>query len=204
MHDNQIFYCPYCMDQNFCPFFNDQIKGYENYDEMRNFNNYEGNNEIEDLNLFYNQYYLDYNRASEQDINRILNLLSNNQPQLFNAFQGIIENYFRTVIAFTLDNSQGYTGNINQRVNNIFNAFRRRYNSIFVALSNSGIPNNVINRTFRSIIEFILRNISKPPVPTPTPGSQWSGWDGVLNFSPAVSWRSNRTDVFVKGTNNAL
>jgi len=27
---------------------------------------------------------------------------------------------------------------------------------------------------------------------------------GVLNYSPAVSWGPNRTDVFAKGTNNAL
>ena len=212
MNNNNFFHSPYYMDENFSPFFNDEIRNYDKYDDMRLFHNHENTNNIDSQDLFYIPYYLDYNRASDQDINRVLQILKSDQPQLFNEFQPVVENYFKTAISFTLDNSQGYTGNINQRVNNIFNAFRRRYNSIFIALRNSGIQSNVINRTFRFIIEFTLRNISKIPVPTPppfpTPGSQWSGWEdlgGALNFSPAVSsWAPNRLDVFVAGTDNVL
>ena len=159
-----------------------------------------------------NQYYLDYSRAPEQEVNRILRLLSNNQPQLFMDLQGVIENYFRTVISFTLDNAQKYPGNINGRINSIFNDFRRRNNSIFLSLRDSGIPNNVINRTFRAVIEFTLRNINVTPVPTPppvpAPGNKWSQWEdlgGVLNFAPGVSsWAPNRLDTFATGSDNSL
>jgi hypothetical protein len=170
MYNNEIFYSLYHLPEDFDSFLDDEFINYNDLNNMRTFHNY-GNNTVSDAfnSSFYEPYYLDYNRAPEQDINRILNLLTDNQPQLFNAFQRIIENYFKAAISFTLDNSQQYTGNIKQRVNNIFNGFRRTYDSIFLALRNSGIPNNVINDTFRTIIEFTLRNSNLPPVPAPPP-----------------------------------
>lgn len=143
---------------------------------MRSFNSYEYYNELDDLDLFYELYYLDYTRASQQDVNRILGMLSNEESQLFADFQGVIENYFRTAISFTLDNVQGYTGNINQQVNNIYNQFRRRYNSIILSLRASGVPNNVIDQTFRAVIEFALKNTNITPAPIPPPPFPTTRW----------------------------
>jgi len=77
------------------------------------------NNKFENFDLFFNPNYLDYFRSPDQEVNRILQLLNKQQPQLFTDFQSVIENYFKTVIAFTIDNPQIYTGNINQRINRI-------------------------------------------------------------------------------------
>lgn len=209
MYDtDEFYYYPRYVQQDIYPLFNQQIKSFYNNDQMRQFDKYNNYNELGYSDLFYNQNYFDYARAPEQDVNRILRMLSNDQPQLFTNLQGIIENYFRTVISFTLDNAQRYPGNINQKVNNIYNDFRRRYNSIIQSLRASGISNDVIRNTFRNVIEFALRNMNIPPSPTPSPVGRWSQWEdlgGVLNFSPGVSsWAPNRLDAFVAGTDNAL
>ena len=214
MYNRENSYCPYCMQQNVCPFF---------YEQMRKFNNYDhedetrGDNQLQHFDLFSEESYLNNTRAPEQDVTRIYTILNNQQPQLLREIQRVIENYVRTAISFTLDESPKYGGNINQKINTIYNNFRRRYDTIFSVLSASGLPNNVVNRTFRDIIEFTLRNSTVPPVPVPPPpgpqpppepGDRWSQWEdlgGVLNFSPAVSsWAPNRLDVFVTGTDSAL
>lgn len=212
MYNDDFFYCPYCMQKNTCPFFDEQMKNFSDNDEISRFDRYEDSYEFQDSNLLTKEIHSDSYRASDQEVNRILRLMRNQMPQLFSLLQGVGDNYFRTAIAFTLDNAQTYPGNINQSVNRIFNDFRRRNNSIFLSLRSLGVPNNVINLTFRSIIEFTLRNIKPSPAPgpnpTPSPSSGWSKWEdlgGVLKYSPGVSsWSANRLDVFVTGSDNAL
>ncbi|OOM24514.1 DUF346 domain-containing protein [Clostridium beijerinckii] len=212
MYNDDFFYCPYCMQKNTCPFFDEQMKNFSDNDEISRSDRYEDSYEFQDSNLLTKEIHSDSYRASDQEVNRILRLMRNQMPQLFSLLQGVGDNYFRTAIAFTLDNAQTYSGNINQGVNRIFNDFRRRNNSIFLSLRSLGVPNNVVNLTFRSIIEFTLRNINPSPTPgpnpTPSPSSGWSKWEdlgGVLKYSPGVSsWSANRLDVFVTGSDNAL
>ena len=175
MYIDDFFYCPSFMEEADFPSLNDKFRGYNNDNDRK---------VLDELDSFYNKYYLSDTRASEQDVNRIIRALQAQQPQLYTGFQGIIDNYFRTVISFTLDNSSNYTGNINQITNSIFNDFRRRYNRIFIELRSSGIPNGIINRIFRNVIEFTLRDSDSTPNPTPIPCTNWSQWEdrgGVLN-----------------------
>jgi hypothetical protein len=199
MYNNPFFYCPYCNDQTVCPF---------SKESMRNFDDFEDTYEEDD--------YLDDARAPQQEVNRILVMLNRQQPQLFTQLErygvrrAVINNDFRIAISYTIDNASRHSGNINQRTNAIFNDFRRRYPWIFTSLRAAGVPNNVVNSTFRDVIEFTLRNMNTQPAPGPgpSPGDRWSQWEdlgGVLTSGPAVSsWAPNRLDTFVRGTNNAL
>lgn len=209
---NRFFYCPNCINQDICPFSNNQMRSVEDFDEFENFEPFYEEDELETVPSFYEEYEFDNFRAPQQEVTRILSLLNTQQPQLNRSFQPIVDNYFRNVINYTLDNERRHSGNINARTNAIFNDFRRNNESIFSALRSAGIPNNVINSTIRDIIEFVLRNIGRPPSPGPgpgpAPGDRWSQWEdlgGVLNSAPGVSsWAPNRLDVFAAGSDNAL
>lgn len=202
MNESNPHYCPYCKQETFCPFL----------DEQRNKLDKNLNSNLEEFELFYNQYYLGETRAAEEEVTRILQLLYNNQPQLFSGFNIIMRNYLRSIISFTLDNASKYPGNINQKTNNIYDDFRIQYASLIASIRAAGVPNNIINRTFKNVIEFTLRNseiVTPPfPVPPPSPGDRWSQWEdlgGILTTSPGVSsWAENRLDTFVAGSDNAL
>lgn len=206
MYINQFFYCPYCMHQNTCSFFNSQMRKLDDYYNYDCINGYDKYYELNDFDFHY--------RAPQQEVNRILGLLIEQQPQLFRNFtahdvpRSQINSYFITAINYTLDTASKYTGNINRRTNAIFNDFRKEYDSIFNSLRRAGVPNNVINSTFKDVIEFTLRISGAVPVPSPVPGGIWSQWEDLgdtLTSAPAaVSWGPSRTDVFAKGTNNAL
>lgn len=164
MYNNQSLYCPNCMYQNTCPFFSSQMRTFDDYDDYDDYDEYY---ELDDLDLDY--------RAPQQQVNRILDLMRQRQPQLFRSFTryGVprrqVDNYFRIAINYTLNNASRYKGNINRRTNAIFNDFRRVHGYIFSALRRAGVPTNVINSTFRDVIEFTLRNSTPSPVPPPRP-----------------------------------
>ncbi|MDF2533057.1 MAG: hypothetical protein K0Q65_2638, partial [Clostridia bacterium] len=208
MYNNPFFYCPYSNGQTVCPFSNDQTRGFDDFEDYDNF---------EELDFPYEEDdYLDDARAPQQQVNRLLAMLNRQQPQLSRNLQrygvrtSVINMYFRIAIAYTIDNASKHTGSINQRTDALFNSFRRSYAWIFNALRAAGVPNNVANSTFRSVIEFTLRNMSAPPAPGPgpAPGGRWSQWEdlgGVLTSAPGVSsWAPNRLDTFVRGSDNAL
>lgn len=206
MYTTPLFYCPYCTPETICPFSVDNMRELTDLDYYNNYDNFS-----ED---FYDENYLDYFRAPQQEVNRILVKLNREQPQLSRTLQRygvnpvLVNTYFRIAIAFTLDNASKHSGNINQRTEAIFIDFRRTNLWIFAALRAAGVPNNVANRTFRDVIEFTLRNMKTPPGPGPGPGDRWSQWEdlgGVLTSAPGVaSWAPNRLDTFVRGTDNAL
>lgn len=209
---NNNFYCPYCIQPVICPFAAEQTRSFDDFDDYDNLD-VPFDDEYDFLN---SEDYLDNNRAPQQEVNRILVLLNAQRPDLSRNLQRygvnrtLINTYFRNAIAYTIDNAGTTSGNINQKTNTIFNSFRRSRAWIFVALRAAGVPNNVIDRTFRDVIEFTLRNISAPPVPGPgpTPGGRWSRWEdlgGVITSAPAAaSWARNRLDTFARGTDNAL
>lgn len=176
MYNNKFFYCPCCTYQNTCPFFYSQMRtfdDYYNYDYSNTYNEYY---ELDDLDLDY--------RAPQQEVDRILRLLSEQQPQLFRNFtkyrisKNQVDSYFRTAINYTLDNSSKYSGNINRKTNSIFDDFRKKHDSIFSSLRRAGVPNNVINSTFKDVIRFTLKNSAAipapPPVPPTVPDGRWS------------------------------
>ena len=157
-------------------------------------NNY--SNDYRSLNENYDVSLAD-TRAPQQDVNRILALLNIQRPYLVRNFERfgvsrVLTNiYFSIAISYTIDNANRYSGNINQRTNAIFNNFRRSYTWIFVSLRSSGVPNNIIDSTFKEVIEFTLMNTGTPTPPNPpTPSNRWSKWEdlgGVLSFGPGVS-----------------
>ncbi|MEL7598087.1 MAG: sialidase, partial [Clostridiaceae bacterium] len=212
MYTSVFFYCPYCMHKTICPFFNNQMRNFDsfnNYDMFEDYDEFQYYDEFEDADLTYKEDYLDNTRAPQQEVNRILRLLNTERPELSRNFERfgvnrvLINTYFRTAISYTIDNASKHSGNINQRTNAIFNSFRRSYPWIFLSLRSMGVPNNVINNTFREVIEFTLRNINTPP--SPDRWSQWEDLGGVLTSTPGVSsWAPNRLDTFVRGTDNAL
>jgi hypothetical protein len=179
---------------------------------MTRFNGFEDYDGIYDPNFFYEEGYLDMCRAPQQEVNRILTQLNRDRPDLRRNFQrygvntALINTYFRTAIAYTIDNSPSHSGSISQKTTSIFNAFRRDNAWIFVALNAARVPNNVINSTFRDVIEFTLRNMNDST--SPGTGGRWSQWEdlgGTLASAPAVSsWAPNRLDTFVRGTDNAV
>lgn len=179
---------------------------------MTRFNGFEDYNGIDDPNLFYEKGYLEGVRAPQQEVNRILIQLNRDRPELRRNFQRygvntvLINTYFRTAISYTIDSSPNHSGSISQKTTAIFNGFRREHTWIFAALNIARVPNNVINSTFREVIEFTLRNMSATP--SPGPGGRWSQWEDLgetLTSAPAVSsWAPNRLDTFVRGTDNAL
>lgn len=204
MQTKESFYRPYSAEEVISPYCPSQRRIFENtYDYI---GEYEEFYDFEDYNLYY--------RASQQDITRIFNLLSEEEPELFRNFTrfGVprqqVNNYFRIAINYTLDNTSKSSGNINQRTSAIFNDFRREYANILNALRRQGVRNNIINNTFRDVIEFTLRNTTTVPAPPQPPQSRWSQWEdlgGVLTSGPAVaSWTPNRLDAFAAGANNNL
>ena len=150
----------------------------------------------------------DMMRQRPQDINRIMTLINqqfNNfytELQRYGVQRVVARNIFRNIVTYVLRNENKYTGNIEQRTNAIFNAYRRDNARIFVILRGYGVPNNRINQIIRAIIRFTLENIEEQPS---TGWSQWEDLGGVLTSDPAVaSWQANRLDVFGRGQNNAL
>jgi hypothetical protein len=206
LYNNEYFYCPFNTPQTPIPFYNELMRSLEDAPEA--------NYHQEDPPKFEdNKEYFEGARAPQREVIRILRLLDNQKPYLRNDFRRyrvspvLIDSYFRIVIAYTIDNASRFTGTINQRTNAIFNSFRRSNSWMFAELRANGVPVNVINETFREIIEFTLRNIDTQPGPGPVPGG-WSRWEnlgGVLTSAPAAaSWAPNRLDTFVRGTDNAL
>ncbi len=146
-----MYNCPYYN----CPFSSSMMRDFDN---------------LEDI-------YFDGARASWQEVNRIFSMLVRQRPDLFRSFarfgvnRGLINNYFRTLIAFTIDNSRRFTGSINQKTNAIYESFRRRYAWIFGSLRAARVPPYIVESTFKSVIEFTLRNIRRMPGPGYGPGA---------------------------------
>ncbi|HYE12346.1 MAG TPA: sialidase [Patescibacteria group bacterium] len=150
----------------------------------------------------------DMTRQRPQDINRIMariNQQFNNyytELQRYGVQRVVTRNIFRNIVTYVLRNEDNYTGNITQKTNALFNAYRRDNARIFIILRGYGVPNNRINQIIRDIIRFTLENIDEAPT---TGWSQWEDLGGILTSGPAVaSWQANRLDVFGRGQNNAL
>ncbi|MGE5627458.1 MAG: hypothetical protein ACM3X7_04980 [Solirubrobacterales bacterium] len=132
------------------------------------------NNMMRDFNA--EEDYFDGARASWREVNRIFSMLSRQRPDLFRNLQrygvnrGAINNYFRTLISFTLDNAGRYPGNIYQKTEALYSNFRRRYSWIFGSLRRERVPEYVIDNTFKAVIEFTLRRMSYMPGPGQGPG----------------------------------
>jgi hypothetical protein len=134
--------------------------------------------------------------------------------QRYRVQRFISRRIFATIISYVVQNEEDYRGNLEQRTNQLFNAFRRDYPAIIYTLRGYGVPGNRINEIIRDIINIVLRRIGgEVPVPPgppspPPPVSNWSNWEdlgGILTSAPAVSsWQVNRLDVFARGQNQAL
>ncbi|MDV3425861.1 MAG: DUF346 domain-containing protein [Bacillota bacterium] len=204
--NNPFSYCHKCIHQPVCPLYHTKMRMLGDFDDFDDFDGFDG---FENFNDFNSEDFPDDFRASQQEVNRILRMLNTQKPQLSRNFERygvsrvLVNTYFRIAINYTLDNASKHSGNISQRTNAILNSFRRSQPWIFAALRAAGVPVNVINETFREVIEFTLRNMSTSPIPGGW--SQWEDLGGVLTSAPGVSsWAPNRLDTFVRGTDNAL
>ncbi|MEG0775687.1 MAG: sialidase, partial [Clostridium sp.] len=150
-------FCNYsrCGKKNTCGYLNSQTRKFDyNYD-YHYVDNYGGYNELPDFSFDY--------RAPQEKVNRILDLLSEQETNLFHIITRLgvprreLDDYFRTVIDYTLDNESNYSGNINVKVNSIYNDFTEQHGSVINALRDAGVGNNIIYNAFRSVIGFTLR-----------------------------------------------
>jgi len=146
-----------------------------------------------------------------QDVNQMMGLIDRefanhySELQRYGVPRGITRNLFRSVVSYVLVNEKNYSGTIDQKTNQLFNAIQRDLSAVFYILRIYGVPNNRINQIIRDIIRFILENISAGPVPPATGWSEWEDLGGILTSAPAVaSWQANRLDVFGRGQNQAL
>lgn len=156
-----------------------------------------------DLNI-----YLDAFRAPQKDIDRILSLLSKEQPDIYKQFKNYkvdrrtADHLLRLIIGYVIDNAEKYHGTENQRVNAILRDFEKRYSSALSSVISMGIPRNRLNEIIKRVIRFTLNNLQN------TPEQGWSKWEdlgGTLTSAPGVSsWGPNRLDVFTRGTDNAM
>ena len=154
-------------------------------------------------------------RQNQQDVNRIMDLISREFANHYAELQrqgvsrAVTQYIFRSIVTYVLRNEGNYPGTVQQKTNQLFNSIYRDMPWILGLLRNYGVPSSRINEITRDIIRFTLENMRQhPPIPVPPPATGWSGWEdlgGVLTSAPAAaSWQPNRLDVFAKGQNNAL
>ncbi len=151
-------------------------------------------------------------RQQPQDINQIMTLLNRefahyySELQQYGIYPIITHNLFRNIVSYVLQNEKNYSGTIEQRTIQLFNALQRDAGILFYILRRYGVPQHRINSIIQSIIHFILQYIIDA-IPSP-PNSNWSNWEdlgGILTSAPAAaSWAPNRLDVFARGQNQAL
>lgn len=98
MYNNNIFYCPYCMSLNQCPFSNEQMRSFndfENFQDFEDFEDIENFDESQDYDFLEEEDYSNDNRAPRQEVNRILRLLDTQKPYLRrNLPKNIMEIFF--------------------------------------------------------------------------------------------------------------
>lgn len=176
-----------------CPFYN--MREDDNMDDLYQ----EDEDEFADEEMM---------RQRPQDINRIMAIINQQYSNYYTELQRygvqriVARNIFRNIVTYTLRVEDNFTGNLNQRTNAIFNAYRRDNARIFVILAGYGVPANRVNQIIRDIIRITLENSEGQPV---TGWSQWEDLGGILTSGPAVaSWQANRLDVFGRGQNQAL
>lgn len=189
------------VDSSSCPFCNHRIQDFIDLE----------NNEAKEVILEE-----DKMRQSTQDINRIMRLIE----QRLNNYFAELERYgmqrfitraiFRNIVVYTLREESKYTGDMQQKLSEMINAYRRDNPVIIATLRGYGVPSNRINQIILAIMRFTLENIDEADDggqngTTPMNWSNWEDLGGVLTSSPAVSsWQTNRLDVFGRGQNNAL
>ena len=207
-----------------CPFYNARnpylfpydMDDYDDYFDDDYYDYFDDGYYDDDLFDYYDYFDdNDFTRQSPQEINRMMNLINRQFSNYYTELQGyrvprwMVQNIFRNIVSYVLQNQGNYTGAIPAKTNQLLNSMRRDMQWAFTTLRGFGVPNNRINEIFRDIIRFILENIDDqvpvPPTPPVTGWSQWEDLGGVLTSAPAVaSWQPNRLDVFARGQNNAL
>ncbi|WP_279401472.1 hypothetical protein [Piscibacillus salipiscarius] len=113
-----------------------------------------------------------------------------------------IDYIFYLVVSYTVN--QAETG---QSARQIYIQFQRQVpwlNQFFLA---HNVPQNLVDRVLRTVIEITLDIISDDG-DDDDDDNQWSSWEnlgGRLTSAPAVSsWQANRLDVFARGQNQDL
>ncbi|ERI95045.1 hypothetical protein HMPREF1982_00531 [Clostridiales bacterium oral taxon 876 str. F0540] len=122
---------------------------------------------IEDDDLFEREE-LDYDfmRQPMQDSNRIINMVNTQFTNLYQELKryGIntntVQNIFRTIVNYTVDNYARFTGTIEATGLALINELKRSNYWIFNIMESYGVPEYRANQILRSVICFVL-NIVK-------------------------------------------
>lgn len=64
----------------------------------------------------------------------------------------------RTIVKFVLENEKYYKGDIKEKTQYLFKAYKEKYTWVILWLRYYGVPNKVINQIIKSVITFVLLN----------------------------------------------
>jgi hypothetical protein len=152
-------------------------------------------------------------RQNDHEISRILRMIENQHPKLFerlkeyNLNEPMIQYVFRLIIAYTLDHAPYANGSIDERVDIIFTRFKQGTRWVFHLLNAYRVPDRTVEKVIKNVITLTVTNIGGGNE-KPEKGEGWSDWEnlgGKLSSGPsASSRRNNRIEVFVRGQDRSL
>ncbi|MCS0543678.1 hypothetical protein NXY55_27275, partial [Aeromonas veronii] len=120
----------------------------------------------------------------------------------FNVNRNLSQYIAMQLVMYTLIAQNQFSGSLDQKVNQTYQAFRRQANWVFGVLSPYRIPDRELERIFKAIIRLTYETIGF------SPEKNWSEWEdlgGYLTSGPSVTVPGrNQLDVYVRGRNRVL
>lgn len=160
MYNNEFFHSPHYIPKNTYPFLDKEIESSHRFQH---------HNEFEDFDEFDEEDFYENNRSSDMETNIILELLYNNEPDLFSNFKkfristGMVKNFFSEIIPYALDNSSKYRGDIEQKSHMIYTHFKRQNYPVVFSVLSAGVPEDIMDNTFKDVIKTCLGSRFVPP-----------------------------------------